>query len=94
MTPIDRDPSENDREPDGAPPVCVIAALEKSAETERLCAAARQALRMLETTGLAPITAALLRAALKDVGGPIGAGALNRRLRHGVPVREARQCPI
>ncbi len=38
--------------------------LHNMADTERLRAAATQALRILERTGLAPITAALLRAAL------------------------------
>ena len=41
-------------------------ALHNVADTERLRAAATQALRILEMTGLAPITAALLRAALKS----------------------------
>src|ERR1700757_4228164 len=100
MTRIDPRPSESDQEADGAPLTCFTVgngtrgrnaeptALEKLAETERLCAAARQALRILEATGLAPITAALLRAALKDAGGPIAADTPNRQLRHGVPVRQ------
>jgi hypothetical protein len=82
MTRIDPRPWENDQETDGAPLTCFTVgngtrgqnaeptALEKLAETERLCAAARQALRILETAGLAPITAALLRAALRAAGGP------------------------
>jgi hypothetical protein len=69
------------------------AALQKLAEIERLCAASRQALRILETTGLAPITAALLRAALKAAGGPTVADTPNRRLRQGVPVPEEARCP-
>jgi hypothetical protein len=40
-------------------------ALPNVGDTERLRPAATQALRILERTGLAPITAALLRAALK-----------------------------
>ena len=40
-------------------------ALQNAADTDRLRAAAAQALRILERTGLAPITAALLRAALE-----------------------------
>jgi hypothetical protein len=100
MTRIDPRPWENNQETDGAPLTCCTVgngtrgrnaeptALEKLAETERLCAAARQALRILETAGLAPITAALLRAALKAAGGPPVADTPNRRLRHGVRVRE------
>jgi len=104
MTRTDPRPSENAQETDGAPPTCFTVgngtqrnaeptALEKLAETERLCAAARQALRILEATGLAPITAALLRAALKAAGGPIAADTPNRQLRHGVPVRQEARCP-
>jgi hypothetical protein len=105
MTRIDPRRSENDQETDGAPLTCFTVgngtrgrnaeptALEKLAETERLCAAARQALRILETAGLAPITAALLRAALKAAGGPTVADTPNRRLRQGVPVREDARCP-
>jgi hypothetical protein len=43
-------------------------ALQNVADTERLRAASTQALRILERTGLAPITAALLRAALEPWG--------------------------
>jgi len=42
-----------------------LTALQNVADTERLRAAAAQALRILERTGVAPITAALLRAALE-----------------------------
>ena len=56
--------------------------------------AARQALCILETPGIAPLTAALLRAALETAREPIVADTPNRRLRHGVPVREERRCPI
>jgi hypothetical protein len=105
MTRIDPRPSENDQETDGAPLTCFTVgngkrgrnaeptALEKLAKTERLCAAARKALRILETAGLAPITAPLLRAALKAAGGPTVADTPNRRLRQGVPVREEARCP-
>jgi hypothetical protein len=105
MTRIDPRPSENDQETEGAPLTRFTigngtrgrnaepTALEKLTETERLCAAARQALRILEPAGLAPITAALLRAARKAAGGPIVADSPNRRLRHGVPVREDARCP-
>jgi hypothetical protein len=105
MTRIDPRPAENDQETDGAPLTCFTVgngmrgrhaeptALEKLAETEQLCAAARQALRILETAGLAPITAALLRAALKAAGGPTLADTPNRRLRQGAPVREEARCP-
>jgi hypothetical protein len=96
---------QNQRETDGALRTCFTAgdrtrgrnaeltALQKSAEVERLCAASRQALRMLETTGLAPITAALLRAALEAAGGPTAANTSSRRLRQGVALREVARCP-
>ena len=60
MATIDDHHRENGRQRDGDPmtPFTVEG-------TERVRAAAAQALRILERTGLAPITAALLRAALE-----------------------------
>ena len=77
MTTIDDRHRENSQQNDGDPMTTFTAgdmsrqrnpeptALHNVADTEELRAAATQALRILERTGLAPITAALLRTALK-----------------------------
>jgi hypothetical protein len=77
MATIDDRHRENSRQSDSDPMTTFTAedmsrprdaeptALQNVADTERLRAAATQALRILERTGLAPITAALLRAALE-----------------------------
>ena len=69
------------------------AALQNVADTERLRAAARRALRILERTGLAPITAALLRAALEPWEGQ--ALQIHRAVGfgRGVPLTEEAPCP-
>jgi len=69
------------------------AALQNVADTERLRAAATQALRILERTGLAPITAALLRAALEPWEGQ--ALQIHRAVGfgRGVPLTEEAPCP-
>ena len=63
------------------------------ADTEGLRAAATQALRILERTGMAPITAALLRAALKPREGQ--ASQTHRTVGFGrsVPLEEEARCP-
>ena len=68
-------------------------ALQNVADTERLRAAAAQALRILERTGLAPITAALLRAALEPPEGQ--ASQTHRTLvsARAVPLTEDARCP-
>ena len=77
MTTIDDRHRENSQQNDGDPMTTFTAgdmsrqrnpeptALHNVADTERLRAAATQALRILERSGLDPITAALLRTALK-----------------------------
>ena len=67
-------------------------ALPNVGDTERLRPAATQALRILEMTDLAPITAALLRAALKPPEGQASQTHRTVGFGRGVPLREAR-CP-
>ena len=105
MTRIDPRPSENDQETDGAPLTRFTVgngtrgrnaeptALEKLAETERPCAAARRALRILETAGLAPITAALRCAALKPQEGQPSPPHRTVGFGRGAPLREDARCP-
>ena len=82
MTTIEHRHRENSQQSDGDPMTTFTAgdmsrqrnpeptALHNVADTERLRAAAAQALRILERTGLAPTTAALLlRAALEPRAG-------------------------
>ena len=66
--------------------------LHNMADTERLRAAATQALRILERTSLAPITAALLRAALEPRAGQASQTHRTVGFGRGVPLKEAR-CP-
>jgi len=69
------------------------AALRHVADTERLRAAAAQALRILERTGLAPVTAALLRAALEP---PEGQPSLTHRTlvsARAASLTEDARCP-
>jgi hypothetical protein len=68
-------------------------ALRNVGETERLRPAATQALRILERTGLAPITAALLRAALKPREGQASQTHRTVGLGRGLPLREEARCP-
>ena len=68
-------------------------ALHNAADTERLRAVAARALRILERTGLAPITAALLRAALEPREGQ--ASQTDRTVGFGrdLPLRKEERCP-
>ena len=68
-------------------------ALRNVADTDRLRAAATQALRILERAGLAPMTAALLRAALEPPEGQ--ASQTHRTLvsARAVSLTEEARCP-
>ena len=105
MATIDDRHRENSRQSDGDPMTTFTAedmsrprdaeptALQNVADTERLRAAAMQALRILERTGLAPITAALLRAALEPPEGQ--ASQTHRTLvsARAVSLTEDARCP-
>src|SRR5439155_16899793 len=107
MTTIDdRDRDREDRQRnDGDPMTTFIAgdmsrqrnaeptALHNVADTERLHAAATQALRILERTGLGPITAALLRAALEPREGQASQTHRTVGFGRGVPLKEEARCP-
>jgi len=67
-------------------------ALHNVADTQRLRAAAEQALRILERTGLASTTAALLRAALKPRAGQASQTHRTVDFGKGVPLREEARC--
>jgi len=87
MTTLDdrnRENRQRDAEPTALPDVANI---------ERLRAAATHALRILERTDLAPITAALLRAALESREGQ--ASQMRRTVGFGrnVPLGEEARCP-
>jgi len=68
-------------------------ALRNVADTDRLRAAATQALRILERTSLAPITAALLRAALEPREGQASQTHRTVGFGRGVPLKEEARCP-
>ena len=68
-------------------------ALHDVADTQRLRAAATQALRILERTSLAPITAALLRAALEPREGQASQTHRTVGFGRGVPLKEEARCP-
>ena len=68
-------------------------ALHNVADTQRLRAAAAQALRILERTGLAPTTAALLRAALEPRAGQASQTHRTVGFARGVPLRGEARCP-
>ena len=68
-------------------------ALHNVADTQRLRAAAAQALRILERTGLAPTTAALLRAALEPRAGQASQTRRTVGFARGVPLRGEARCP-
>ena len=79
---------ENSPQNDGDPK-----ALHNVADTQRLRAAATQALRILERTSLAPITAALLRAALEPREGQASQTHRTVGFGRGVPLKEEARCP-
>jgi len=105
MTTIDDRRCENGQHSDGDPMTTFTAgdiscqrnaeptALHNVADTERLRAAATQALRILERTGLAPITAALLRAALKPREAQASQTHRTVGFGRGLPLREEARCP-
>ena len=105
MTTIDDRRRENGKQSDGDPMTTFTAqdmsrprnaeptALHTVADTERLRAAATQALRILERTGLAPITAAFLRTALKPREGQASQTRRTVGFARGVPLREEARCP-
>jgi len=105
MTRIDDPHRENSRQNDGDPMTTFTAgdmnrqrnpeptALQNVGDTERLRPAATQALRILERTGLAPITAALLRAALEPREGQASQTHRTVGFGRGVPLREEARCP-
>ncbi len=105
MTTIDDRHRENSQQNDGDPMTTFTAgdmsrqrnpeptALHNVADTEELRAAATQALRILERTGLAPITAALLRTALKPREGQASQTHRTVGFGRGVPLREEARCP-
>ena len=68
-------------------------ALQNVGDDERLRAAAAQALRILERTALAPITAALLRAALKPREGQASQTHRTVGFGRGLPLRGEARCP-
>jgi len=68
-------------------------ALHNVADTERLRAAATQALRILERTVLAPITATLLRAARKPREGQASQTHRTVGFGRGLPLRDEARCP-
>ncbi len=80
---------ENSQQNDGDP----VTALHNVADTQRLRAAATQALRILERTSLAPITAALLRAALEPREGQASQTHRTVGFGRGVPLKEEARCP-
>jgi len=80
---------ENSQQNDGDP----MTALYNVADTQRLRAAATQALRILERTSLAPITAALLRAALEPREGQASQTHRTVGFGRGVPLKEEARCP-
>jgi len=75
---------QRDAEPTALPDVAII---------ERLRAAATQALRILERTDVAPITAALLRAALESRQGQASRIRRTGGLGREVPLGEETRCP-
>ena len=105
MTTIDDRHRENSQQNDGDPMTTFTAgdmsrqrnpeptALHNVADTEGLRAAATQALRILERAGLAPTTAALLRAALEPQEGQ--ASQTHRTLvsARTVSLTEEARCP-
>ena len=101
MTTIDDRHCENSQQKDGDPMMTLTAAdmscqgnpEQNVGDTERLRAAATQALRILERTDLAPITAALLRAALEPQEGQ--ASQTDRPLvsARAVSLTEQARCP-
>ena len=80
---------ENSQQNDGGP----MTALHNVADNQRLRAAATQALRILERTSLAPITAALLRAALEAREGQASQTHRTVGFGRGVPLKEEARCP-
>jgi len=104
MTTIDDRHRENSQQNDGDPMTTFTAgdmsrqrnaeptALHNVADTQRLRAAAEQALRILERTGLASTTAALLRAALKPRAGQASQTHRTVDFGKGVPLREEARC--
>ena len=104
MTTIDDRHRENSQQNDGDPMTTFTAgpsrqrnaeptALHNVADTQRLRAAAAQALRILERTGLAPTTAALLRAALEPRAGQASQTRRTVGFARGVPLRGEARCP-
>ena len=105
MTTIDDRHRENSQQNDGDPMTTFTAwdmsrqrnaeptALDNAADAERLRSAATQALRILERTGVAPITAALLRAALEPRVGQASQAHRTVGFGRGLPLREAARCP-
>jgi hypothetical protein len=105
MTTIEHRHRENSQQSDGDPMTTFTAgdmSRERNAEstalpyvgdTERLRPAATQALRVLERTGLAPITAALLRAALESREGQASQTHRTVGFGGGLPLREETRCP-
>ena len=105
MTTIDDRHRENSQQNDGDPMTTFTAgntsrqrnaepaALHNVADTQRLRAAAAQALRILERTGLAPTTAALLRAALEPRAGQASQKHRTVGFARGVPLRGEARCP-
>ena len=105
MTTIEHRHREKSQQSDGDPMTTFTAgdmsrqrsaestALPNVEDTERLRPAATQALRILERTGLAPITAALLRAALKPREGQASETHRTVDLARGLSLREETPCP-
>ena len=105
MTTIDDRHRENSLQNDGDPVTTFTAgdmsrqrnaeptAPHNVADTQRLRAAATQALRILERTSLAPITAALLRAALEAREGQASQTHRTVGFGRGVPLKEEARCP-
>jgi len=105
MTTIDDRHREDSQQKDGDPMTTFTAgdmsrqrnpeptALHDVADTQRLRAAAARALRILERTGLAPTTAALLRAALEPRAGQASQTHRTVGFGRGVPLRGEARCP-
>jgi hypothetical protein len=101
MTTIDDRHRENRQQNDGDPMMTLTAGAmscqgnpeQNVGDTERLRAAATRALRILEMTDLAPITAALLRAALKPPEGQASQTHRTVGFGRGVPLGEEARCP-
>ena len=105
MTTIDDRHRENRQQSDGDPMMTFTAgdtsrqrnaeptALHNVADAQRLRAAAAQALRILERTGLAPTTAALLRAALEPRAGQASQTHRTVGFGRGLPLRGEARCP-